>query len=95
MVPFNKEFRVQSDPKNQDVVYALDGLESGVLKPGESLVVGRAAIPFQMVNFGRPDNDFYSLLKRKLQWAMNPRWQSQEGRAVGQTHIEHPPHPGT
>lgn len=93
VVPFNKEFRVQSDPKNQDVVYALDGLECGVLKPGESLVVVRAGIPFQMVDFEHQDNDFYALLKRKLQWSMNPRWQSQETRFSGQVHTEHPPQP--
>ncbi len=91
VVPFNKEFRVLSDPKNQDVVYALDGLECGVLKPGESLVVARAGLSFQMVNFERSDNDFYALLKRKLQWSMNPRWQSQEARAGAQIHTEHPP----
>ncbi len=91
VVPFNKEFRVQSDPKNQEVVFALDGLECGMLKPGESLVVVRAPIPFKMVNFKREDDDFYSLLKRKLQWSMNPRWQSQEARAAAQIHSEHPP----
>ncbi len=91
VVPFNKEFKIQSDAKNQDVVYALDGLECGVLKPGESLVVVRAAIPFQMVNFEQSENDFYSLLKRKLQWSMNPRWQSQEARAGAQVYTEHPP----
>jgi NAD+ kinase len=91
VVPFNKEFRIQSDPKNQDVVYALDGLECGMLKPGESLVVVRAGISFQMVNFERTENDFYALLKRKLQWSMNPRWQSQEARSGGIVHTEHPP----
>lgn len=93
VVPFNKEFRVKSDPKNQDVVYALDGLECGILKPGESLVVVRSELPFQMVNFEHQDNDFYSLLKRKLQWSMNPRWQSQEAHSSGQVHTEHPPQP--
>jgi len=82
VVPVNKEFRIESDPKNQDVVFALDGLECGVLKPGESLVVVRAEKPFKMVNFEREEDDFYSLLKRKLQWSMNPRWQSQEDRAA-------------
>lgn len=91
VVPFNKEFRIQSDPKNQDVVYALDGLECGMLKPGESLVVVRAGISFQMVNFERTENDFYALLKRKLQWSMNPRWQSQEARSGGIVHTEYPP----
>lgn len=82
VVPINKEFRIQSDPKNQDVVFALDGLECGVLKPSESMVVVRAETPFKMVNFQRQEDDFYSLLKRKLQWSMNPRWQSQEDRAT-------------
>jgi NAD+ kinase len=90
VVPINKEFRVESDRKNQDVVFALDGLECGVLKPGESLVVVRAEIPFKMVNFQQQEDDFYSLLKRKLQWSMNPRWQSQEDRATTRQ-IDFPP----
>jgi len=90
VVPINKEFRILSDPKNQDVVFALDGLECGVLKPGESLVVVRSEIPFKMINFQRETDDFYSLLKRKLHWAMNPRWQSQEERAATRQ-MEFPP----
>jgi NAD+ kinase len=94
VVPINKEFRIESDPKNQDVVYALDGLECGALKPGESLVVVRSEKPFKMVNFEREDEDFYSLLKRKLQWSMNPRWQSQADRATTRQ-TEYPSRPAT
>jgi NAD+ kinase len=82
VVPITKEFRIQSDPKNQDVVFALDGLECGELKPGESLVVVRAGLTFKMLNFQQETDDFYALLKRKLQWSMNPRWQSAEERAT-------------
>lgn len=78
VVPINKEFRIESDTKNYDVVYALDGLECGFLKPGQSLVVGRSPITCKMVRFNREQDDFYVLLKRKLHWAMNPRWQSLE-----------------
>lgn len=95
VVPFNKEFRVQSDFKNQEVVFALDGLECGVLKPGESLRVVRAEIPFKMVNFQQEQDDFYALLKRKLQWSMNPRWQSQESKAGIQIHKEYSPESGS
>lgn len=76
VVPINKEFRIESDTKNYDVVYALDGLECGTLKPGESITVVRSALSCKMVNFEREDDDFYVLLKRKLHWAMNPRWQA-------------------
>jgi NAD+ kinase len=78
VVPFNKAFRVESDTKNYDVVFALDGLESGILKPGESLQVLRSPVTCKMVNFSRDVDDFYVLLKRKLHWAMNPRWKSSE-----------------
>jgi NAD+ kinase len=81
VVPFNKEFTVQSDLSNQTIVFALDGLERGVLKPGESLMVTRAKLPFKTVNFSREEEDFYSLLKRKLQWSMNPRAQFQVDKA--------------
>lgn len=74
VVPLNKEFRVESDTKNYDVVYAVDGLECGILKPGQFLTVCRSSITCRMINFERDDDDFYVLLKRKLHWAMNPRW---------------------
>lgn len=80
VVPFNKVFRVQSDPKNKDVVYSLDGLECGMIKPGQSLTVVRAGITCRMINFDKDDDDFYVLLKRKLHWGMNPRWQSVQER---------------
>ncbi len=73
VVPANKSFMVESDPKNQDVIFALDGQESGVLKPGQALEVFRAPMSLKMVNFGTEDDDFYQLLKKKLQWSMNPR----------------------
>lgn len=81
VVPLNKEFRVESDTKNYDVIYAVDGLECGTLKPGQFLTVQRAPITCSMINFEREDDDFYVLLKRKLHWAMNPRWLSLESKA--------------
>lgn len=78
VVPFDKTFRVESATSNHDVVYALDGLESGVLKAGESLRVVRAPITCKMVRFQESVDDFYALLKRKLHWAMNPRWKENE-----------------
>ncbi|MEM0952182.1 MAG: NAD(+)/NADH kinase [Cyanobacteria bacterium P01_H01_bin.74] len=84
VVPFNKEFRVQSDENNNDIVFALDGFEQGVLKPGESLVIMRANVPFKIINFGQDDEDFYTLLKRKLQWSMNPRAQFQVNKSFNQ-----------
>lgn len=74
VVPFNKEFRIQSDTRNGEVTYSLDGLECGTIQSGESITVGRASIPFKMVNFQREEDDFYVLLKRKLQWSLNPRF---------------------
>jgi NAD+ kinase len=81
VVPLNKEFRIESDTKNYEVIYAVDGLECGTLQPGEFLTVQRAPITCLMVNFEREDDDFYVLLKRKLHWAMNPRWLSLESKA--------------
>lgn len=78
VVPFDKVFRVESATSNHDVVYALDGLESGLLKAGESLQIVRAPLACKMVRFSRDDDDFYALLKRKLHWAMNPRWKAYE-----------------
>ncbi len=78
VVPFDKVFRVESATSNHDVVYALDGLESGVLKAGESLRIVRAPLVCKMVRFSQDDDDFYALLKRKLHWAMNPRWKAYE-----------------
>ncbi len=79
VVPADKEFRVESDGRNEDVVYALDGLECGTFKRGESLTVVRSNLSFRMVNFQNSDDDFYVLLKKKLHWSMNPRWQNPIG----------------
>jgi NAD+ kinase len=74
VVPLDKVFRVESATSNYDVVYALDGLESGLLKAGQSLQITRSPLTCRMVRFGQEADDFYALLKRKLHWAMNPRW---------------------
>ncbi len=76
VVPFDKEFRVESDTKNGSVIYALDGLDCGSLKAGESLSIVRSPVSCKMINFQKEEDDFYVQLKRKLHWAMNPRWQS-------------------
>jgi hypothetical protein len=56
-------------------------LECGTISAGQSITVVRASIPFKMVNFQDDEDDFYVLIKRKLQWAMNPRWQALEIKA--------------
>jgi NAD+ kinase len=81
VVPFDKTFRVESATSNYDVVYALDGLETGVLKAGQSLQVVRSSLTCRMIRFEKEADDFYGLLKRKLHWAMNPRWSAVTERA--------------
>ena len=79
VMPANKDFRIVSDTRNGNVVYALDGLECGTLAAGEAMHVVRSNLSFQMINFEHSDDDFYVLLKRKLHWSMNPRWANLEG----------------
>ena len=49
VVPVDKAFRIQSDTRNGEVVYALDGLECGTIGAGEAITVRRSALSFQMV----------------------------------------------
>lgn len=76
VIPADKCLRIESVPKNRQVVCAVDGQESGILHPGESLTICRSPIPLQMVNFQMEEDNFYLLLKKKLHWAMNPRWKT-------------------
>jgi len=76
VVPLHKAFRVESGHKNEEVIFALDGAEAGMLMPGDSLTVRRSPLCCKMVHFDHKDSDFYNLLKRKLNWALNPRWQT-------------------
>lgn len=76
VVPADKTIRVESHPKNHDVVYALDGQEAGVLKPEEAIDIVRSNTRLQMINFDKEEDNFYMLLHRKLDWSMNPRWKA-------------------
>jgi NAD+ kinase len=76
IIPADKQLRVESAPKNRDVVYAIDGQETGMLKPGESITIVRSPLSVKMVNFRMEEDNFYLLLKKKLHWGMNPRWKT-------------------
>ncbi|MGE0199801.1 MAG: NAD(+)/NADH kinase [Candidatus Melainabacteria bacterium] len=83
VVPANKTVRIQSDSKNQHVVVALDGQDYGhatngayedaCLLPGESLQVFKSPLSLRVVNFEEYEDNFYIILKKKLDWSMNPR----------------------
>lgn len=76
VVPADKTIRVQSDAKNSEVLFALDGQETGILKPEESLQIFRSPIPLKNVSFRTEGDNFYLLLQRKLDWSINPRWKT-------------------
>lgn len=76
VVPANKTIRIESHNKNQDVLFALDGQEYGMLKPGQSITIFKAPKYLRMVQFNGEDDNFYILLKKKLDWSMNPRWKA-------------------
>jgi len=75
VVPANKSIRILSSAKNRDVIVALDGQERAVIQPGDAIEVFRSAKNLRMAHFGMED-DFYMLLKKKLDWAANPRWKA-------------------
>jgi NAD+ kinase len=77
VIPANKTLRIESAHKNREVVCAVDGQETGTLKPGDSIILSRAPQPLRIINFKQEEDDFYLLLKKKLHWAMNPRWKTQ------------------
>jgi NAD+ kinase len=76
VIPADKQLRVESVAKNREVICAIDGQESSVLRPGESLNIFRAPMSVKMVNFQMEEDNFYLLLKKKLHWGMNPRWKT-------------------
>ena len=77
VIPADKRLRVESMRRNKNIICAVDGQDMGPLQPGEILTIERAPLPLKMVNFRQEDDDFYHLLKKKLHWAMNPRWKTE------------------
>lgn len=76
VIPADKKLRVESAPKNREVVCAIDGQESSIIQPGQSIHIFRAPVSVKMVNFRMEEDNFYLLLKKKLHWGMNPRWKT-------------------
>ena len=76
VVPADKTIRVVSSSKNKEVLVALDGQERAMLGPDDAIEVYRSRRNLKMLSFGHQTDEFYLLLKKKLDWSMNPRWKA-------------------
>jgi len=76
VVPLSKTIRVQSVSNKDALIVAVDGQECGTLESGETVTIHQSPRPMQFVTFQPEEEDFYPLLRRKLHWAMNPRWKT-------------------
>ncbi len=76
VVPAVEKITVKSKSTRTELMIAVDGQESGVLKYNECIEIVKAPFPMLFVTFLPEEEDFYLLLKKKLHWGMNPRWKS-------------------
>lgn len=81
VVPSTESICIRSDGANQNVLVSVDGQENETLCAGESIEIHRSSSPFWMVAFDEPEDNFYFLLKKKLDWSINPRWKERQEKA--------------
>lgn len=76
VIPADKTVRVENASASQEALCAMDGQESFMVAPGESVTVEQAPTPLKMVTFCEPEDNFYLLMQKKLHWAVSPREKS-------------------
>jgi NAD+ kinase len=80
VLPADKTLTIEAAPKNFErdcrVIFSVDGQEAGVLGEGDRLTINRSPVALKLVTFQVEEDNFYLLLKKKLHWAMNPRWKT-------------------
>jgi NAD+ kinase len=74
VIPSSSKIRVEAVQRNiHPILFSLDGQDPLPLAVGESIVVQRAEQSLQLLGFDQPEDNFYWLLRQKLQWGSNPR----------------------
>lgn len=66
VLPPGAEVTVEVVSHSEDIILTIDGQIGCTLKPGERVVVKKAAQPVRLIRL--PEQSFFSLLRRKLRW---------------------------
>lgn len=74
VIPSSQRIQVVCHDRNQTgAVCSVDGQDWLTLEAGGAVDITRASHPLSIVNLGQREDNFYHLLKQKLQWSGNPR----------------------
>ena len=72
--------RITCEEPNVEAALMLDGRKTGALAYGQSCLVRRADFELKLVRL--PGQDFFNLVRTKLQWGVDPRHAHRDGRVV-------------
>ena len=66
--------RIEAVKRNiHPIMFSLDGQDPLPLPSGQSIQIQKSSSYLQLLGFDQPEDNFYWLLRRKLQWGSNPR----------------------
>jgi NAD+ kinase len=74
VVPATSHIRIEAVKRNiHPIMFSLDGQDPLPLASGHSINIQQSESCLQLLGFNQPEDNFYWLLKQKLQWGANPR----------------------
>jgi NAD+ kinase len=78
VVPASSNIRIEAVKRNiHPIMFSLDGQDPLPVASGESLYIQESNSALQLLGFDQPEDNFYWLLRKKLQWGSNPRTEIQ------------------
>jgi NAD+ kinase len=78
VVPASSSVRIEAVTRNiHPIMFSLDGQDPLPLASGESVYIQKSKSALQLLGFDQPEDNFYWLLRKKLQWGSNPRTEIQ------------------
>jgi NAD+ kinase len=80
VIPDHTLLRVTNEEPQVNAFVNLDGRASAELACGEACHIRKADFTLQLVRF--PEEDFFSLVRTKLGWGVDPRHAHRDGRVV-------------
>ena len=80
VIPDDSLLRVTSEEPQVNAFVNVDGRASAELACGEACEIRKADFTLQLVRF--PEEDFFSLVRAKLGWGVDPRHAHRDGRVV-------------
>jgi NAD kinase len=78
VVPASSSIRIEAVKRNiHPIMFSLDGQDPLPVANGESIYIKESNSALQLLGFDQPEDNFYWLLRKKLQWGSNPRTEIQ------------------